>query len=151
MTEILGLFQNYHLICSFIGFFTAQLAKFILTFIFFKKIDFRKFFENGGMPSSHTSTVCALTVSLARIYGTDDPLFAISFIFSMVVIIDALGVRRATGENAKVLNKIARDLFETKTTRYLADDLKEYIGHKPFEVLIGAVIGIIIPLIIQPF
>ena len=51
----------------------------------------------------------------------------------------------------KVLNKIARDLFETKTTRYLADDLKEYIGHKPFEVLIGAVIGIIIPLIIQPF
>ena len=62
-----------------------------------------------------------------------------------------MGVRRATGENAKVLNKIAHDLFEEKTTQYLAKDLKEYIGHKPYEVLVGAIIGGIIPLLIQPF
>lgn len=151
MTEILGIFQNYHLICSFAGFATAQLVKFILTFVFMKKIDFRKFFENGGMPSSHTATVCALTISLGKVYGTKDPVFAISVILMMVVIIDAMGVRRATGENAKVLNKIAHDLFEEKTTQYLAKDLKEYIGHKPFEVLVGAVIGVIIPFLIQPF
>lgn len=151
MTGITELFGNYYLVCSFVAFAAAQIVKFLLAFALEKKADFTRLFGNGGMPSSHTSTVCALTVSLARVQGIGSALFAVSAVFTMVIIIDAMGVRRATGENAKVLNKIMHDLFEEKTSQYLAKDLKEYIGHKPFEVLVGAVIGILIPLLIRPF
>lgn len=151
MNDILNIFNNYHLICSLAAFVAAQLAKFLIILIFKKQLDFRKLFENGGMPSSHTSTVWALTVSLGIVEGVTSSVFAVAFIFTMVVMIDAMGVRRATGENAKVLNKIARDLFEDKNIQYLAKDLKEYVGHKPLEVLVGAIIGVVIPFIIKPF
>lgn len=151
MQALSDLFSNYHLICSLLAFLTAQFIKFILTLIFMGKIDFRKFFENGGMPSSHTSTVWALTVSVGRVCGFGSPIAAVSVIFTMVVMIDAMGVRRATGENAKVINRIAKDLFEWKTVEYMGKNLKEYVGHKPLEVLIGAIIGLIIPIVIAPF
>lgn len=145
------MFQNYHLVCSLFGFLSAQIFKFFITLIAMRKLDFKKLFENGGMPSSHTATVIALTVSIGRVLGTKSEIFAVAFILSMVVMIDAMGVRRATGENAKVLNKIIHDIFEEKNTKYLADDVREYVGHKPLEVLVGAIIGIIIPFVIAPF
>lgn len=148
MTHIIGIFRNYHLMCALSGFLIAQIAKFIITLIMHKKIDFHKLLCNGGMPSSHTSTVCSLAVSIGIVYGTSDPLFAIAVVLAMIVMIDAMGVRRAAGEQAKVLNKIARDLFEKGTAQYLAKDLKEYVGHTPFQVLIGAVVGIITPFIL---
>ncbi|MBE6572126.1 MAG: divergent PAP2 family protein [Ruminococcaceae bacterium] len=147
MGNFLDLFTNYHIICPFFGFITAQVVKLIITLICAKKLDLKKLFENGGMPSSHTSTVCALAFSLGIVLGFDSPVTAISFVLAMVVIIDALGVRRATGRNAKVINKIAHDLFEEKTTKYLAKDLKEYVGHEPLEVFVGAIIGIAVPYI----
>ena len=151
MQALSELFSNYHLICSLLAFLTAQFIKFILTLIFMGKIDFRKFFENGGMPSSHTSTVWALTVSIGRVCGFHSPSAAVAGSGTMVVMIDAMGVRRATGENAKVINRIAKDLFEWKTVEYMGKSLKEYVGHKPLEVLIGAIIGLIIPIVIAPF
>ena len=151
MTHIAGIFQNFHLMCAFAAFIVAQVAKFIITLIINKKIDFHKLLCNGGMPSSHTSTVCSLAISFGIVNGTRDPLFAISVVLAMIVMIDAMGVRRAAGEQAKVLNKIARDLFEKGTAQYLAKDLKEYVGHTPFQVLIGAVVGIITPFIMQAF
>ena len=151
MQALSELFSNYHLICSLLAFLTAQFIKFILTLIFMGKVDFRKFFENGGMPSSHTSTAWALTVSVGRVCGFGSPIAAVSVIFTMVVMIDAMGVRRATGENAKVINRIAKDLFEWRIVEYMGKNLKEYIGHKPLEVLIGAIIGLIIPIVINPF
>lgn len=149
MTHFIGIFQNYNLMCALSGFIIAQIAKFCITLILDKRIDFNKLLCNGGMPSSHSSTVCALAVSFGISHGTSDPLFAIAVIFAFVVMIDAMGVRRAAGEQAKVLNKIVKDLFETGTTKYLAKDLKEYVGHTPFQVLIGAVVGIIIPFILK--
>jgi acid phosphatase family membrane protein YuiD len=149
MTHFLGIFKNYNLMCALWGFMLAQIAKFIIALITDKKIDFNKLLCNGGMPSSHSSTVCALAVSFGISHGTTDPLFAIAAVFAMVVMIDAMGVRRAAGEQAKVLNKIARDLFEKGTTQYLAKDLKEYVGHTPFQVLIGAALGIVLPFIVD--
>lgn len=151
MTHIIGIFQNFNLMCALSGFVVAQIAKFIITLIVNKKIDFNKLLCNGGMPSSHSSTVCALAVSFGISNGTGDPLFALSVILAFVVMIDAMGVRRAAGEQAKVLNKIAKDLFEKGTTEYLAKDLKEYVGHTPFQVLIGAAVGIAIPFILNAF
>lgn len=151
MSVFLDIFKNYHLVCPLVAFFTAQVIKFILTIIFAKKIDFRKLIENGGMPSSHTSTVWALTVSFGIVSGVKSQIFALAFIFTMVVMIDAMGVRRATGETTKALNKIVHDLFEEYNIQLLAKDIKEYVGHKPLEVLAGAVIGIAIPFLISPF
>ena len=151
MTIFCDIFKNYHLICPLVAFFSAQFIKFILTLIQAKKLDFKKLIENGGMPSSHTSTVWSLTVSFGVVSGVKSQIFALSLILTMIVMIDALGVRRATGENAKALNKIVHDLFEDYNIELLAKDLKEYVGHKPLEVLAGAVIGIIVPFIIKPF
>lgn len=151
MSTFYDIFKNYHLICPLAAFISAQLIKFILTLIFAKKLDFRKLFENGGMPSSHTSTVWALTISFGIVSGVKSQIFALSLILTMIVMIDALGVRRATGETTKALNNIVHRLFEDHNIELLAKDLKEYVGHKPLEVLAGAVIGIVIPLIIKPF
>ena len=148
MNNFFELFKNYHIICPFFGFITAQVVKLFLTLISIKKLDPKKLIENGGMPSSHTATVCALAFSLGIVEGFGSPLTAISFVLMMVVIIDALGVRRATGRNAQVINKIVHDLFEEKTTKYLAKDLKEYVGHEPLEVFVGAIIGIAVPYIV---
>ncbi len=150
MGNFLDLFTNYHCLCPLFGFLTAQIVKFFVTLIKAKKLDPKKLFENGGMPSSHTSTVCALAFSLGIAEGFDQPVTAVGFILMMVVIIDALGVRRATGKNAQVLNKIAHDIFEEKNIKYLAKDLKEYVGHEPLEVLVGGIIGIAIPYILAP-
>lgn len=151
LNSLIDLFTNYFLICPLVAFLAAQLIKFILTLILAGRVDFHQFLANGGMPSSHTSTAWALTISIGRVEGFGSPITAVAVILTMIVMIDAMGVRRATGENAKVINKIAKDLFEGKTTQYLAKDLKEYIGHKPLEVLVGAVIGLAVPLLIAPF
>lgn len=150
MTAFKEFVSNYfHIVCPLSGFLIAQIAKFIITLIINKKIDFRKLLCNGGMPSSHTSTVCALAVSIGIKHSVASPLFAIAAVLAMIVMIDAMGVRRAAGEQAKVLNKITRDLFEKGTTQYLAKDLKEYVGHTPFQVLIGAIVGVAMPFIIN--
>ena len=145
MGNFFDLFTNYHILSPFLGFISAQVVKFFITLIKDKKFDPRKLIENGEMPSSHTSTVVALAFSLGIAEGFDKPVTAVAFVLMMVVIIDALGVRRATGKNAKVINEIASDLYEKKTGKSLKKKLKEKVGHEPIEVLAGAIIGIIVP------
>ena len=106
--------------------------------------------SSGGMPSSHSSTVCALVVASARVCGTNSVEFALAFILAFIVMYDAAGVRRAAGEQAKVLNRIAKELSEGDT-RYLDKNLKELIGHTPLQVFMGALLGVVIPLIIPVF
>ena len=103
------------------------------------------------MPSSHSSTVCALTTSAALCYGFGSFEFAISFLFSMVVMYDAIGVRQETGKQAKVLNKL---LFENPLkldSVVLQKKLKEYVGHTPLQVFAGAVLGIGIAMFMNQF
>ena len=98
-----------------------------------------------GMPSSHTAVVISLTVMIARKYGLESPIFALSLIFSCVVMYDAAGVRRAAGKQAKMLNKIA----ETPglTGLEVQEKLVEVLGHTPMQVVVGAIIGMIVGLI----
>ncbi len=98
------------------------------------------------MPSSHSSTVCALATSVARTSGLQSPVFAVAFLLAFVVMYDAMGVRRAAGEQAKVINKIA-ELQEEKNEDFFVKELKELIGHTPIEVIAGAALGIFIGLI----
>ena len=120
----------------------AQVLKLILYSLHSRRLEIERLFGAGGMPSSHTSTVCGLTVAVARIYGLQSPLFTLSLVMACIVMYDATGVRRAAGEHAKVLNQLLFSEGESMTPSQKA--LKEFLGHTPLEVLAGAALGILI-------
>ncbi|MGI6623013.1 MAG: divergent PAP2 family protein [Clostridiaceae bacterium] len=120
--------------------FLAQLIKFILCLIKYKKLDFRKFVSSGGMPSSHSAiTVCLATVMGIK-FGFGSGEFAISVILSFIVMADAAGVRRAAGKQAEVLNKIIYHSREIRVDK----ELKVLLGHTPVQVIAGAALGILV-------
>ncbi|QGG46204.1 divergent PAP2 family protein [Heliorestis convoluta] len=120
----------------------AQAIKFILESIQQGEILWFRFFEPGGMPSSHTALVVSLVTAIAYRHGIASDLFAIAVVFSSVVIFDAMGVRRSAGDHARTLNQ----LLNIMGFRRHPDDgpLKEQLGHSPTEVLAGALLGFII-------
>ncbi|WP_077534037.1 divergent PAP2 family protein [Massiliimalia massiliensis] len=142
-------FHNYVLIVGLISWFAAQLIKSILVLIETKKFRWERMIGSGGMPSSHSSTVCGVVVAMARSSGVSSPLFALAFIFAAVVMHDAMGVRLEAGKHARIINVLLKkvdmkDLTEEK-------DLKELLGHTTLQVVAGAVLGIVIALIIPVF
>jgi len=138
--------NNKVLLCCIVSWFIAQLLKIFLTYRTSKKIDLTRLVGSGGMPSSHTSFVMALSTAVGKISGWDSPVFAVSLCFAFVVMYDAAGVRRAAGNQAKILNLIIEDIFQHKPLQN--EKLKELIGHTPKEVFAGALLGIIISNII---
>lgn len=133
-------FQNKVLIIAILAWFVAQVLKVLITLIKEKKFDFTRFVGSGGMPSSHSSFSMALTTSIGKMYGWSSPLFAVSLSFSLIVMYDAAGVRRAAGKQAEILNKIVHDIHDNK--KITEERLKELIGHTPKEVIMGAVLGV---------
>lgn len=145
MESIEGILFNKILISSLLAWVIAQFLKVIITLVLTKKIDFAKFIEPGGMPSAHSATVSALATAVGEVNGYDSVVFGISFIYALVVMYDASGVRRAAGKQAKVLNKIIEEL-KIKDL-HMEERLKELLGHTPIEVFVGAVLGIWIALL----
>ncbi len=123
----------------------AQILKALFDAIRHKEFSFERLFGAGGMPSSHSSTVCGLCTGMARIYGLDSPLFTLSLVVACIVMYDATGVRRAAGEHAKLLNQLLFSDPDRLTPSQKM--LKEFLGHTPLEVLAGAVLGIVIGLL----
>ena len=138
--------NNYALICSMVGWLIASLAKVAVLLIREKRLDFRKIFSSGGLPSSHSATVSSLATAVAKTDGYNSTSFAIAFMFAFIVMYDALGVRRAAGEQARILNQLVNNLSEHKPA-YIKKNLKELIGHTPLEVVVGALLGILIALV----
>ena len=101
--EILG---NQVLVSSVIGWIVAQFLKTVIDLVLNRSFNPERIFGSGGMPSSHSSTVCALTTASGMKYGMGSFEFAISFLFAMVVMYDAIGVRQETGKQAKVLTTL---------------------------------------------
>ena len=133
---------NYWLISAASGWFLAQIFKIFTGF--FKEQDFSiktMLFGTGGMPSSHTATVSALCTSIAITEGFGSPLFAIAAILTMVVMIDATGVRRETGKQSRALNQIIEELFSDSASQF-DKHFKELIGHTPLQVFFGCLTGI---------
>ena len=122
----------------------AQLLKVIVILIQKKQLDLRYLVISGGMPSSHSAFVSALATSVALIQGLGSVAFGISAIFALVVIYDAAGVRRSVGQQSVVLNRIIRELRLRRPLTELGRDLREFIGHTQFQVIIGALLGIVI-------
>lgn len=147
---------NYVLAVAVISWCAAQIIKTILHLIQTKSFNPERLFGAGGMPSSHSALVCSATIAMCRKCGFDSSEFALSFILAMIVMYDAMGVRRSAGLHARELNRINR-LFALKGIKPSDEtngqkekkkkELKEYLGHTPFEVLGGALLGILIAML----
>ena len=128
--------------------FSAQILKTAYNSITCESLNLTMLFTTGGMPSSHSSSVVAMSTSLGLLEGFDSMYFAMAFCISAVVMYDAAGVRRSAGRQAEVLNKIVHELagekHELKKGR-----LKELLGHSPIEVLAGALWGIAVSLALR--
>lgn len=150
MTSIRELFSNYILNVALLSWFSAQVIKTLLNFIKTGKFNPERMIGAGGMPSAHSASVCGLTIAIAKTSGFASPMFAIAFLFSAVVMYDAMGVRRAAGDQAKVINMIVRKNKSdiTSYTPKHKNQLKEFLGHTPAEVLGGAILGIVIALLL---
>ena len=150
-------FSNHILNLCLIASVSAQLCKFLLTLAFSHKVSFERFYGSGGMPSAHTATVCALMMGTVRKCGFASAEFAIAAVFAYVVIYDALGVRRAAGQHAGIINRILlQDVYMAEP--YDGEDkhkgtkqLNEHLGHTPIEVIGGALLGMFLSLIYHYF
>lgn len=133
------LLSNHMIIAGFCGWVIAQIIKTFVHACVTKKFDIKRFFGDGGMPSAHSSTVTAVTITAALWQGIDSPIFGLSIIFAFITMRDAMGVRLETGKQAKVLNEIMQHMADPKITNDIK--LKEFVGHTPTQVLLGGLLG----------
>ena len=149
---MLSLFSNYPLWSALSAIAVAQIIKIPLAFFTSGKIDWQLLFSTGGMPSSHSAAVTALTTAVGLMQGANSTQFAICVIFSIIVMFDAAGVRRHAGIHATVINLLVEDLqqliqemksLKVKPRKETVGKLKELLGHQPSEVLVGGWLGII--------
>lgn len=124
----------------------AQFLKVVITSVMERRINIECLLASGGMPSSHSAFVTALCVVIASRHGLGSEIFAVCAAFALVVMYDACGVRRAVGEQAKVLNRIIAALNE-KNEHGSEAALKEILGHSPFQVAMGFVLGIVVGIV----
>ncbi|MBQ7719517.1 MAG: divergent PAP2 family protein [Clostridia bacterium] len=128
----------------------AQVLKVLINFIKYRKFNWKVVWSSGGMPSSHSATVTSLAISLGLTQGFSSPLFAIAAIFAFITMYDAAGVRRETGDIAKIINDLVLHNPEIENSEEYKD-LKELVGHSPLEVLGGALLGTVMPFIVGMF
>jgi len=125
----------------------AQGLKILGGIVRLRHFDFRWLIGTGGMPSTHAAGVTALSVAVGNQVGYDSPLFAAVVAFTVITLFDAQGVRRWSGRQAQVLNKIMEDMYFKR--RIQEQRLKELLGHTPFEVLVGMGIGLVTALVLR--
>ena len=141
------IFNNLWLCIPIVTWFVVQCLKVIFELIKNKKLNLRRMVGSGGMPSSHSALVCSLATSIGLTEGVSSPIFAISVSLAAIVMYDAAGVRRAAGKQAKVLNQIIENHKEKINVQ---EKLIELLGHTPFEVYVGAAIGILMAMALVP-
>lgn len=141
------IFQNAPFMAAALAFFIAQMLKPFVNAIFERQFDWRLMHSTGGMPSSHTAGVIALTTSIALTEGVGTVYFAISVTFAAIVIHDAMGIRRAAGKQAEVINEWSRLLSDIhREGQFNPENLKTMLGHSFIQVLGGTLLGLIIGL-----
>ncbi len=146
MIDLVEFGKNYVFWTSVTAWIIAQMIKVALGVFRERKFNFRWFVGTGGMPSSHAAGVSALATSIGVTYGFDSALFAITLVFTMVVLFDAQGVRLTAGRQAEILNKMLDDIYWKK--KLDEEKVKEFIGHTPVEVWAGTALGILVSLLL---
>ena len=131
-----------YILVPFLLWLAIQTSKVIVDCIEKKKITLRRLLGSGGMPSSHSAVMVSITVMLGKNIGFKSPIFALACFMSLVVMQDAIGVRRQVGKQAKYLNEILMDKNTSTEEKF-----QEMVGHTPFQVLIGLIVGLIAGLI----
>lgn len=148
MSEIHALFGNTIFITAASSWLIAQILKTMIHLLLTREFVAERMVGSGGMPSCHSATVCSLATAAAYEYSCGSFEFAISAILAIIVMYDAMGVRRETGLQAKMLNDMIRIFEDMGRSEISAEDkLKEFVGHTPLQVLVGAVLGILIAVI----
>jgi acid phosphatase family membrane protein YuiD len=151
----LDLLHNFPLLASLAAIFFAQFVKVPIQFIATRKWNWSLLTSTGGMPSSHSAAVTALSTGVALDHGLESSIFAISAVFAIITMFDATGVRRHAGEQATVLNKLVVDfnkfveeakVWPKKAEQEKQKQLKELLGHQPIEVFFGGLTGILLTL-----
>lgn len=156
----LAIFQNVPLILALFSILFAQFIKVPIHFLLEKQINWSLLTSTGGMPSSHSAAVTSLATAVGFETGFDSPIFAVAAMFAIIVMYDASGVRYQAGQHAAILNKIRQELsaffrdikhWTEKNEYEKHEELKTLLGHKPNEVLSGALTGILISVIFYTF
>ncbi|WP_188454006.1 divergent PAP2 family protein [Virgibacillus oceani] len=147
------IFSNFPLCAALLAIVFAQVIKIPIRLIVTREFKPGLAFSTGGMPSSHSAAVAALTTGIGIVEGIASSVFAVAFVFSVITMFDASGVRRQAGEQAVVLNKLIKDFqyfvdgakgWNRKEEYEKREELKELLGHQPIEVFFGGVSGICI-------
>lgn len=156
----MGFLANFPLISALSAIVIAQVIKIPLHLIVTRELKLDLAFSTGGMPSSHSAAVSALTTAIGITNDINSPLFAVSAVFSVIVMYDASGIRRQAGEQAIIINQLINDFqsfvegtkdWKDKETMEKREELKEIMGHRPIEVFFGALTGIGIAFLIHQF
>lgn len=140
--KVSAVLQNYALISAFFSWLLAQLIKVPLDYLHQGRWNWALFFSAGGMPSSHSATMVAVTLSTGLFYGFETPIFALGVAVTMVVVYDAANVRRQAGIQAQKINVLVNELLQGHPVSESA--LREVLGHTPLEVLGGILLGIVV-------
>ena len=138
---------NPILTVALLAWFVAQVLKTLINFILLGKFQLERMWGDGGMPSAHSATVCAMVIATARSEGLGSAIFAVAAVVAIITMHDAMGVRRETGEQAKVLNKMIEQWIDVteKNAPFLQNmHLKEMVGHTPLQVLAGFEVGCVV-------
>lgn len=143
MQEIGNIIDNRVLLVATLACLIAQSAKLAIELARNRKFNFRVLVETGGMPSAHSALVTALATGIGQTAGWNSTEFALATIFAVIVMYDAAGVRQAAGKQARILNQIVDEFFSEDHDLNEAR-LKELLGHTPFQVIVGALLGICI-------
>jgi acid phosphatase family membrane protein YuiD len=145
------IFNNKILDVVLVAMVTTQLYKFISSSIIKRKVAWSRLWETGGMPSSHSASVISLTTAVAITEGLHSVAFAVSVVFSIVVMYDAAGIRKAAGEHAGIINQITEILTTKYHIKFNNEKLKELLGHSRLEVIMGAIGGFLIAFFLRGY
>lgn len=148
MNFLYDLLHNPIFVAAVLGWLIAQILKTAIHLFMTRNFVAERLVGSGGMPSSHSATMCALATAVGIRYGAEGFAFPIAVILAIVVMYDAMGVRRETGIQAKVLNEMIELFDKMGKEMSVEDKLKEFIGHTPLQVLMGAILGILVGAVI---
>jgi len=138
------LLHNKVLVISACSWAIAQILKVLVVLVQERRVAWNYFVTSGGMPSSHAATVSAMTAAIAIVYGLGSVGFCISAVLAVIVMYDAAGVRQSVGQQSAIINRIVKEIQFKSPKDRIEHDLREFIGHTPFQVVVGAVLGVFI-------
>ena len=149
MQEFGDILDNSVLLVAVVACLIAQASKLAIELIKNRKVNIRVLVTTGGMPSAHSALVTSLATGIGQTSGWGSQEFAIALIFAIIVMYDAAGVRQAAGKQARILNQMIDELFSEKH-EFNEERLKELLGHTPFQVIVGSVLGVTISWLAAP-